>query len=330
VQQKNFKAMVIRELEDGAFSRGIAEQKIDELPNGEVLIRVKYSSLNYKDALSATGNKGVTKSYPHTPGIDAAGVVEVSSVSTFKEGDEVIVTGHDLGMNTSGGFADYIRVPAAWIVPLPESLTLKESMIYGTAGFTAGLCVHALMDGIAPTDGEILVTGATGGVGCLSIAILAKLGYTVIAGTGKAEERDFLVSLGASDLITREEMLEGAGTPMLKSRWAGVIDTVGGDILANAIKSTNYGGIVAACGNAASMDLPLSVFPFILRAVRLQGIGSQNCPMPLRKKIWQQLADAWKPAQMDTLYTEVGLEGLDEKIDLILQGRLKARTIVNL
>lgn len=323
-------AMVVSEREGGAFTREITERTIDALPDGEVLIRVNYSSLNYKDALSATGNKGVTKSYPHTPGIDAAGVVEESSASTVREGDAVIVTGYDLGMNTAGGFAGYIRVPADWVVPLPEQLSLKESMILGTAGFTAGLCVHALMESVVPEDGEILVTGATGGVGSLSIAVLARLGYSVTAATGKTHERAFLTSLGASGLISREELLEGAGKPLLKARWAGAIDTVGGGILAATVKATRYGGIVTACGNAASADLPLSVFPFILRAVRLQGIGSQNCPMELRKHIWKKLSSEWKPEKLDTLCSEIGLDDLHEKIGLILQGKLKGRTVVNL
>jgi len=327
---QKFQAMVVSEQDDGTFRRQITERKVDDLPEDDVLIRVHYSSLNYKDALSATGNKGVTRSYPHTPGIDAAGVVEASRVMAFKPGDEVIVTGYDLGMNTSGGFADYVRVPADWIVPLPDSMTLKEAMIYGTAGFTAGLCVHALMDGVAPEDGHILVTGATGGVGSLSIAILSKLGYPVVACTGKLEEKDFLTSIGARDLIPRDELLEGGGKPILKARWAGAVDTVGGEMLANAIKATHYGGIVAACGNAASADLPLSVFPFILRAVRLQGIGSQSCPMALRTRIWQKLSHEWKPDGLDQLYNEVDLEGLDERINLILQGRLKGRTVVKL
>lgn len=327
---KPFKAMVVSEQEDGTFVRQITERTIDDLPAGDVLIRVHYSSLNYKDALSATGNKGVSRSYPHTPGIDAAGVVEASNAPNIKPGDEVIVTGYDLGMNTSGGFAEYIRVPANWAVPLPPQLTLKDSMIYGTAGFTAGLSVNALLDGVAPEDGDILVTGASGGVGSMSIAMLSKLGYAVEAATGKLQEKDFLTALGAKELISRNELLEGAGKPILKARWAGVIDTVGGDLLANAIKSTQPGGIVTACGNAASADLPLSVFPFILRGVRLQGIDSQHCPMPLRVRIWKNLADAWKPEGLDTLYTETGLEALDEKIDQMLQGKLKGRTLVRL
>jgi len=327
---KTFQAMVVSEQDDGTFRRQITERQIDALPEGDVLIRVHYSSLNYKDALSATGNKGVTRTYPHTPGIDAAGVVEESRVSAFTPGDEVIVTGYDLGMNTPGGFAEFIRVPADWIVPLPDSMTLKEAMIYGTAGFTAGLCVHALMEGVAPENGDILVTGASGGVGSLSIAILSKLGYPVVAATGKMQEKEFLTSIGARQLIPRGELLEGAGKPILKARWAGAVDPVGGEMLANAIKSTHYGGIVTSCGNAASTDLPLSVFPFILRAVRLQGIGSQSCPMDVRTRIWQKLAQEWKPAQLVSMHTEIGLDALDEKIDQILKGQLKGRTVIKL
>ncbi len=330
MNNKTFKALVVSEQSDGTFLRSITEKQVDELPEGDVLIRVAYSSLNYKDALSATGNKGITRAYPHTPGIDAAGIVLESNAAPFKEGDEVLVTGYDLGMNTSGGFAECIRVPAEWIVPLPRKMALKEAMIYGTAGFTAGLCVHALLEGIAPEDGDILVTGASGGVGSMAIAILAKLGFSVVACTGKTHEADYFASLGAKTLITREDLLNGAERPMLKSRWAGAVDTVGGEMLASAIKSTGYGGIVTACGNAASADLPLTVFPFILRAVRLQGIDSQNCPMELRARIWEKLESDWKPAGLAGMSTEVDLAGLDEKIASILQGKLKGRTVVAL
>ncbi len=330
MENKPFRAMVVTEQNDGTFARQITERRIGDLPAGEVLIRVHYSSLNYKDALSATGNKGVTSAYPHTPGIDAAGVVETSSAASIKPGDEVIVTGYDLGMNTSGGFAEYIRVPAGWVVPLPRHLTLREAMIYGTAGFTAGLCVNALQEGVVPGDGDILVTGASGGVGSMSIAILAKLGYSVVAATGKLQEKDFLTSIGARELVSRDAILDGAGKPILKSRWAGVIDTVGGDLLSAAVKSTNYGGIITACGNAASADLPLTVFPFILRAVRLQGIGSQSCPMALRSSMWEKLAKAWKPDGLDAICKEAGLEELDDKIEKILQGKLKGRTLIRL
>ncbi len=325
-----FKALVVEETTSGKFELNIKKKAIKDLPPGEVLIRVRYSSLNYKDALSATGNRGVTKKYPHTPGIDAAGEVAESDSDAFKVGDEVLVTGYDLGMNTCGGFEQYIRVPAGWVVKLPRGLRLGEAMIYGTAGFTAALSVHALVQDVAPGDGEILVTGASGGVGCLAVSLLVRLGYKVVGVTGKPEGKRFLKKLGAVGTIDREEARDESGRPMLKAAWAGVIDTVGGDILATAIKSTKPFGVVTCCGNVASPDLPMTVFPFILRGVKLVGIDSQNCPMPHRQKIWNFLADTWKIDNLFDLCEEIGLEGLDHHIDLMLQGKQKGRVVVNL
>jgi len=330
MKNTTFKALVVEESAENKFTLGIKEKSINDLPDGEVLIRVEYSSLNYKDALSATGSKGVTKKYPHTPGIDAAGIVKQSSSTAFKEDDPVIVTGYDLGMNTSGGFGQYIRVPSQWVIKLPSSLTLKESMIYGTAGFTAGMSVYAITDSLKPEGGEILVTGATGGVGSVSVAILSKLGYSVIAVSGKPEGRDFLRGLGAKEIISRNEGLDTSGRPILKGRWSGAIDTVGGDILATAIKSTKPLGTVACCGNVASADLPITVFPFILRGVKLIGIDSQNCPMEHRLRIWNKLSEEWQCSQFKDLYKEISLEHLNHNIDLILKGMQKGRIIINL
>lgn len=327
----NFKAMLVNELEDNKFSTEIVTREICTLPEGDVLINVKYSSLNYKDALSSTGNKGVTKKYPHTPGIDAAGIVIESTNENFNAGDQVIVTGYDLGMNTSGGFGQYIRVPANWVVKLPENLSLKESMIYGTAGFTAALSVHKLItSGVNPNDGEILVTGATGGVGSTAVSILHKLGYIVIAATGKPDSKDMLLKMGAKDIIFREELDDKSGRTLLKGRWAGVIDTVGGNMLATALKSTKYGGSVTCCGNVASSELSTSVYPFILRGVSLLGVDSVQCPMDLRLKIWAKLSNEWKPVNLNENTEEVSLKELNVKIGMILKGNLKGRTIVNL
>jgi acrylyl-CoA reductase (NADPH) len=325
-----FKALVVEETASGEFELNIKKKAIKDLPMGDVLIRVRYSSLNYKDALSATGNRGVTKKYPHTPGIDAAGEVAESDSDAFRVGDEVLVTGYDLGMNTCGGFEQYIRVPAQWVVKLPKGLRLGESMIYGTAGFTAALSVHALVQDVAPRDGEILVSGASGGVGSLAVSLLVRLGYKVVGVTGKPEGKRFLKKLGAVRTIDREEARDASGRPMLKAVWAGVIDTVGGDILATAINTTKPFGVVTCCGNVASADLPMTVFPFILRGVKLVGIDSQNCPMPHRQKIWDLLGDAWKVDNLFDLCEEIGLEGLDHHIELILQGKQKGRVVVNL
>jgi acrylyl-CoA reductase (NADPH) len=327
---RSFKAIVVTETSEKTFTREIKDKAVSELPPGEVLVKVSYSSLNYKDALSATGNKGVTRNFPHTPGIDAAGVVEESSVDDFKPGEQVIVTSYDLGMNTSGGFGEYIRVPAGWVVKRPQNISLEESMVYGTAGFTAGLSVNALTHIIKPDDGEVLVTGASGGVGSLAIAILAKIGYQVVAVTGKTNEKEFLTGIGAKEIMSREDATDTSGRPVLKARWAGVIDTVGGDILATAIKSTNLNGVVTCCGNVASPELPINVFPFILRGVYLIGIDSQNCPMDKRSMIWGKLANEWKLDNLATIAKTVSLDELEENIELILQGKIKGRTVVDL
>lgn len=326
-----FKALLVSEVEGKEFKREIITREISDLPEGDILIKVKYSSLNYKDALSATGNKGVTRNYPHTPGIDAAGIVMESNTNNFKIGDEVIVTGYDLGMNTPGGYGEYIRVPAKWVVKLPQNLSLRESMIYGTAGFTAALSVYKIINsGIKPSDGAILVTGATGGVGSIAISILNKIGYDVIAATGKTNEKEMLLGLGAKDIIDRQEIDDQSGRALLKGKWAGIIDTVGGNILSTAIKSTNYGGVVTCCGNIASQEFSSSIYPFILRGITLFGIDSVQCPMNIRLEIWDNLSSIWKPNNLNDNVDEISLDGLNEKIDMILSGTHKGRTIVNL
>lgn len=329
MENKTYKAFRVEEDADRTFSHSIQELEIKDLPPGEVLVRVHYSSLNYKDALSATGNRGVTRNYPHTPGIDAAGIVEQSSVDTFKKGDSVIVTSYDLGMNTPGGFGQYIRVPGAWVVPLPRELSLEQSMILGTAGFTAAMSVHGLISQVTPDQGPILVTGATGGVGSLSAAILVRLGYTVAAVSGKPDN-GFLENLGVKQVISREAFLEKTHPPILKAQWAGAIDTVGGNILATAIKSVQEGGVVTCCGNVASPDLPITVFPFILRGVSLLGIDSQHCPMALRQTLWQRLSTDWKPDMLESISQRITLRELSPRIDQILAGQLKGRTLVDL
>jgi len=330
MKKDSLRAMVVAPTEDKTCERSIQERSIEDLPEGDVLIRVKYSSLNYKDALSATCSPGVTREYPHTPGIDAAGVVAQSAHAGFQEGDAVIVTSYDLGMNTSGGFGQYIRVPAQWVVPLPNGLSLKESMIFGTAGFTAGMSVNEIVDSVKKEAGDILVTGASGGVGSISVAILAKLGYSVVAVSGKPEGRGFLTGLGARDVIDRNAARDTSNKPLLKSRWAGVVDTVGGDILATAIKSADLSAAVTCCGNVASAELPINVFPFILRGVRLIGINSQSCPMDHRLMVWSKLAVDWKVDLGPGLYQEISLDQLEEHIDLILKGGQRGRVLVNL
>lgn len=326
-----FKALVVSENAEKQYVRTITQRNIEDLPAGEVLIKVHYSTLNYKDALSSIGNKGVTRNYPHTPGIDASGVVVESTDANFSVGQEVLVTSYDLGMNTSGALAEYIRVPAKWVIALPAGLSLAEAMILGTAGFTAGLCIDALLKyGVSPEKGKVIVTGSTGGVGILSVAILAKLGFEVVAVTGKPEAAELLQRLGATEIISRESLNDTSGRPMLKSIYAGAVDTVGGNILATILKSLHYGGAVAACGLVASPDLPTSVFPFILRGNALLGIDSAECPMSKRLEIWQHLASDWKLDNLNLISHEIGLEEVPAKLDLMLQGKALGKSLVKI
>jgi acrylyl-CoA reductase (NADPH) len=331
MEEQSFRALLVREGQDGAFHRNIETRSIADLPEGDLLMRVRYSSLNYKDALSATGNKGVTRIYPHTPGVDAAGEVVVSYSNHFSPGDELLITGYDLGMNTPGGFGQFIRVPAKWAVRRPEELTLRQCMAYGSAGFTAAQCLLRLLEaGVEPAQGPVLVTGATGGVGCMAVALLARAGFRVIAATGKPEQSEFLQNLGAHQVIPRHEVDDSSGRPLLSGRWAAAVDTVGGTMLATAIKATQYGGMVAACGNVASGQLAMTVYPFILRGVSLLGIDSANAPLSLRERIWQKLAGEWKVAQLDDMASVCTLDALDREIEIILQGKQVGRVVVDL
>lgn len=323
--------MVVEETPDKGFIRRIQEKKIHDLPKGDVLIKVHYSSLNYKDALSASGNKGVTRRYPHTPGIDAAGTVEESHVPDFKPGDQVLVTGYDLGMNTPGGFGEYIRVPREWVVPLPSNLSLKACMIYGTAGFTAGLSLDKLMTaGVTPDDGDILVTGASGGVGSMAVALLSHCGYNVVAVSGKPQAGEMLTALGARQVLGREAVTDTTGRPLLIQRWAACVDTVGGDVLSYTLRSTRRHGAVTCCGNVASADLHLTVYPFILRGITLFGIDSATTEMPLRRKIWSNFAGPWRLTNLDRFSSTIELGNLDAHIEKILAGGQMGRRVVHL
>lgn len=327
---ESFRALVVRE-EDGVYVRGIEERRLVDLPAGEVLIRVAYSSLNYKDGLSATGNRGVTRRYPHTPGIDAAGVVVESSDPRFTPGEEVLACCYDVGMNSPGGFGQFIRVPAAWVMGLPAGLTLRESMVYGTGGFTAANSVERLLAcGVRPEQGKVLVTGASGGVGCFSVAILARKGFKVTAVSGKESARELLTSLGATEIISREQAVDSSGRLILKGKWAGVIDTVGGEILSTALKSTRYGGAVTCCGNVAGPEFSANVFPFILRGIALLGIDSAECPMARREMLWAKLAGEWQVPGLAAITSEIALDALDGAITRILQGRIQGRVVVRL
>ena len=329
--QTLFRAIVVEETADHQFVSSIQTRAVSDLPKGDVLIKVHYSSLNYKDALSASGNKGVTRRYPHTPGIDAAGEVADSSCDDFSIGEPVLVTGHDLGMNTSGGLAEYIRVPADWVIRLPRDMTLKQSMMYGTAGLTAALSLLKLEDaGITPQSGDVLVTGASGGVGSLAVSILSAGGYSVVAASGKAEAIDFLTKLGAKEVLDRNSAIDTSGKPLLPGRFAGAIDTVGGDILSFALRSIQYGGAVTCCGNAASPKLDLTVYPFILRGISLIGIDSAECPQEIRKTIWNRLAGEWHRPGLESFMDLIPMEEVSERMDAMLKGKHKGRCVVQI
>lgn len=328
-ENQEYKAFVVRENADGKFSRGIETKKISDLPQNEVLIKVKYAALNYKDALSASGHKGITREYPHVPGVDAVGVVVSCKTDDFKEGDEVIVTSYDFGMNTSGGFQEYINVPAAWPVKKPEKLSMEESMILGTGGFTAALSLYKMeQNGQNPEMGPILVTGSTGGVGSMAVSILSQNGYEVIAASGKKEAHDYLKSLGATKIISREESNDKSGKPLLRSQWAGAIDTIGDNTLATCIKACGRNGNIAVCGLVASPKLETTVYPFILNGVNLLGIETAETPRNIRLNIWELLANSWKPVQLQEMKRIIKLDSLENEIQQMLEGKSKGRVVV--
>jgi putative YhdH/YhfP family quinone oxidoreductase len=330
--KQEFRALVVRRSQDRrTFTRAIEKRRIEELPAGDLLIRVHYSSLNYKDGLSCIGNPGVTRRYPHTPGIDAAGIVNQSNSPEFKVGDEIIIAGTALGMDISGGFGEFIRIPSAWAVPLPTGMTLRESMIWGTAGFTAALSVLKLQQhGLQPSMGPVIVTGASGGVGSVSVALLAKLGFQVTAISGKSKAQDFLRGLGAHDVQGRELLQDTSDRPLLKELWAGGIDTVGGVMLANVIKSCKENTAIAATGLVGSQDLPISVLPFILRGVSLLGINAQGLTPSARRELWLRLAREWKLEKLESLAIDCRLDDLDPQIDKILAGGQQGRVVVDM
>ena len=331
VLPEQFRCYWVTKDAQGNVTGEFTNRPLDELPEGEVLVRVAYSSLNYKDALAAKGHPGVNKVFPHIPGVDAAGTVAQSGVYEFVAGDPVLVTGFDMGSNRWGGYAEYLRVPQEWVVPLPAGLDLRESMILGTAGLTAGLCIDALQQhAISPERGDVVVTGASGGVGSMAVAILAKLDYHVAAVTGKTSAHDYLRSLGAAEILGRQDVDDQSGKPLLAGRWAGAVDTVGGRILATVLRAAQYGACVAACGMAAGTDLSLTVYPFILRAVTLAGIDAAHCPLSLRHGTWAKLGREWKPDQLLQMAQFIDLEKLPPKFDEILAGRITGRLVVRI
>lgn len=329
MMEKNFQAVVV-DNKDGNFSVETKQVFLEDLSSGEVVIKVHYSGVNYKDGLASTPDGKIVRSYPHIPGIDLAGTVVSSEDSRFKEGDQVIATSYEIGVSHSGGYSEYARIPADWIVPLPTGLSLKEAMIVGTAGFTAALSVQRLLDnGMKPENGPVLVTGATGGVGSFGVAMLSKLGFNVVASSGKKEAKDYLTSIGAASVIGREDVYNGKIKAMDKQLWAGAVDPVGGESLAAILSKITYGGSVAVSGLTGGGAVPTSVFPFILRGVNLLGIDSVYCPMEKRQKIWERIATDLKPEALTSfIYKEVTLEQLPNELPTILEGGITGRIIV--
>jgi putative YhdH/YhfP family quinone oxidoreductase len=328
-QSEPFPCYLVRKDAENRFVATVETISHEDLPPDDVLIRVACSSLNYKDALACQGHPGVVRTFPHVPGIDCAGTVVESASREYRPGDEVLVTGYELGAGHWGGFAAFVRVPAEWVVPLPAGLSAREAMIYGTAGFTAAQCVTAIIQhGISPSRGPVLVTGATGGVGSLAVTILSKLGYQVAAVTGKTKQHDWLRGIGASTVHGREELDDQSNRPLLAARWAAAIDTVGGRPLATILRSVEHRGCVAACGLVAGAELVLTVYPFILRGVTLAGIDSAKCPRPQRLEMWQKLAGPWRVDRLDELADEITLDELPDRVQKILAGKLVGRTIV--
>jgi acrylyl-CoA reductase (NADPH) len=328
-----FRALRVIETPAGKFVRSIEALDLEDLPPGELLVKVVCSSLNYKDALSATGNKGITKKYPHTPGIDAAGVVELSRNAKFAANDEVIVTGRDLGMNTPGGFAEYIRVPAEWAIKKPLQITFQEAMSFGTAGLTAAQALYKMeVMKQLPSMGPIVVTGSTGGVGSLAVAILAKAGYEVIAVTGKENAGEYLRYLGATRIEDRSFVDDKSGKGLLKPKWAGAIDTVGGNILHTLLKGCMQEGSVVSTGLVASPQLNATVYPFILNGVNLLGVGSAGTAAEIREMLWQKIINEWNVKdKLNAIAKEASLDEINSTyIDSILDGKVMGRIIVKI
>lgn len=325
------KAFVVEKIADREFKAEIQEIPEPKCAEDEIVIKVSYSSLNYKDALSSVGNPGVTRKFPHVTGIDVAGVVYESTSTIFKAGERVLVTGYDMGMNTNGGHAQFVKVPASWVARIPDAISDKEIMTFGTAGLTAALSVNELIEnGVKPENGEILVTGATGGVGSIAVSILSKIGFSVVAISGKEEKIDYLKRIGASEVILRNTFNEDSKKPMMGEKYAGVVDTVGGEILANALKYIKYDGVATCCGLTSSHELNTNVFPFILRGVRLIGIDSVECKLEKKQAAWEKIASRWKVDTLDSITNEISLEEIKNAYELLLEGKAVGRYVVKI
>lgn len=318
--------------QDGDQVKGeVTTLDTDQLPAGEVTVEVEYSSLNYKDGLACVPKGGIVRHYPHIPGIDAAGRVVESQDASFAVGDRVLMTGYELGVSHWGGYAEYVRVPASWVVKTPDNLSHFEAMALGTAGFTAAMCLLAMeRNGTTPDQGPVLVTGATGGVGSVAVNILAQKGYAVAASTGKTDQHDYLRDLGAREILSREDVsiTDERPRPLLKATWAGAVDTVGGSTLSYLLRTMNLAGNIALCGLVGGHQFNGTVMPFLLRGINLLGIDSVMCPMPYRQDIWQRLATDLKPSHLDQMARVISLDDVTDAVGEILQGRVKGRLLV--
>jgi putative YhdH/YhfP family quinone oxidoreductase len=324
-----FTALMLEEVE-GKSRPSFKELTSADLPQGDVTVRVAYSTLNYKDGLAVTGKAKIARRLPMVCGIDLAGTVEESSAPEYKPGDKVVVTGWGLSESHWGGYTQKQRIKSDWLVPVPQEFTLKQAMAIGTAGFTSILCVMGLEHmGVKPGEHEVIVTGAAGGVGSVAVALLAKLGYKVAASTGRPELRDYLLSLGATSIVERSALAQPSGRPLDAERWAGGVDTVGGEVLASVLRGVRYGGAVAACGLAGGANLPTSVYPFILRGVNLLGIDSVMCPKPRRLEAWRRLARDLPVAKLDAMTVVEPLSKVPQLAEEILKGQVRGRVVID-
>ena len=325
------KAFLVEKTNDKEFISDIKQVSIPKCAENEIVIKVTYSSLNYTDALSSIGNPGVTRNFPHITGIDVAGTVYESTSNIFKMGERVLVTGYDMGMNTHGGHAQFVKVPASWVARIPDSISDKEIMTFGTAGLTAALSINELIaNGVKPENGPVLVTGATGGVGSIAVSILSKIGFNVVAISGKKEKIDYLKRIGASEVILRDTFNEESKKPIMNEKYIAVVDTVGGEILANALKYIKYDGVATCCGLTSSHELNTNVFPFILRGIRLIGIDSVECKLEKKQAAWEKLASKWKINTLDSITNEITLYEIKDAYKLLLSGKAVGRYVVKI
>ncbi|MFV1968572.1 MAG: YhdH/YhfP family quinone oxidoreductase [Pirellulaceae bacterium] len=328
--EESFRCYLVKKIGKN-IEAAVDRRPIYELPAGDVLIRVAYSSLNYKDAMAATGHPGLARHFPHVPGIDSAGVVVESSSREFRAGDSVVATSYELGVERWGGWSEYVRAPAEWVIPLPPGLSLEDGMTLGTAGLAAGLCVRALeRHDVRPDSGDVVVTGATGGVGSLAVKLLARLGYSVLAISGKADQYAWLREQGAKEVLPREEILDSGKRPLLKPRFAGAVDTVGGNMLASLLKSMKQASCVTCCGVVGGADIATTIYPFILRGVTLAGIDTAWCSAARRRDVWNRYRGDWRLEGLDEIRTTIGLGDIDEYVQRILSGGIIGRTVIQI